>query len=80
MTIWLSNSQYRLALLSVYYDCSSSLPCSSGDGVLANVAFDWALSDNVPSLFRQSLEDSERRSSLAIGSIRGQARSHEHKS
>jgi hypothetical protein len=51
-----------------------------GDGALANVAFDRALRDDVLSLFRQSLESSERRSSLAIGSIPGQACIHEHKS
>jgi hypothetical protein len=61
-------------------DCSPSLPGSSGNGALANVAFDQDLRNNVPSVFRQSPEDSERRSSPAIGSLRGQACSHEHKS
>jgi hypothetical protein len=41
---------------------------------------DLALRGNVPSVFRESPEDSERRSSPAIGSIRGQARNYECKS
>jgi hypothetical protein len=50
---------FSLASRPETYDCSSSLPGRSGDGALANVTFDRALRDNVPSLFRQSLEHNE---------------------
>jgi hypothetical protein len=53
---------------------------SSGISALADVTLDLALRGNVPSVFRQSAEDSERRPSLAIGPTRGQACNHERKS
>jgi hypothetical protein len=43
-----------------------------------DVAPDRERRDNVPSVFRRSVEDSERRSSPAIGFLRVQACSHEH--
>jgi len=43
----------------VTIDCSPSWPGSSGDGALADVTPDLALRGNVPSVFRQSPEDSE---------------------
>jgi hypothetical protein len=70
----------RFAPFPAFGDSSPSLPGSSGIGALANARLDLALRNNVPSVFRQSLEDSERRPSPAIGSIRGQACSNEHKS
>jgi hypothetical protein len=60
--------------------CSPSWPGSSGDGALADVTLDLVLRGNVPSVFRQSPEDSERRPSPAIGPTRGQAYNHEQKS
>ena len=58
----------------------SFVASSSGNGALANVTLDRALRDTVPSVFRQSPEDSERCPSPVIGSMRGQASSHEHRS
>jgi hypothetical protein len=43
-------SLHRLAPLPVSDDSSPSQPGSSGNGALANVAFDLALRDNVPSI------------------------------
>ncbi|HEX3308074.1 MAG TPA: hypothetical protein VHS32_17650, partial [Streptosporangiaceae bacterium] len=40
-------------------DCSPSWPGSSGDNALADVMLDLALRGNVPSVFRQSPEDSK---------------------
>lgn len=58
-------SRYDLMLTTI------RLRCLAAPGTArTNVTFDRALRDNVPSLFRQSLEDIERRSSLVIGSIR----------
>ena len=48
--------RYSLAPLPESDDSSPSLPGNSGNGALANVAFDWTLRDNVPSVFRQSPE------------------------
>ena len=62
---------------------SARKACVAGcsvNGALAHVRLDGALRDNVPSVFRQSPETNERRSSPAIGSVRGQGCSHEHKS
>ena len=59
---------------------SSRSTGSSGNSALADVTLDLVLRGNVPSVFRQSAEDSERRPSLAIGPTRGQACNHEHKS
>lgn len=46
------------------------------NGALANVTVDPALHDAVPSMFRQSPEDGERRSLPASDRIRDQAGSH----
>jgi hypothetical protein len=43
-------SLHRLAPLPVSDDSSPSQPGSSGNGALANVAFDLALRDNIPSI------------------------------
>jgi hypothetical protein len=51
-----------------------------GNGAVANVTVDLALHDGVPSMFRQSPENSERRPSPATSRIQGQAGSHEQKS
>jgi Domain of unknown function (DUF4192) len=45
-----------------------------------NVAFDWALHGHVPSVFRQSPEDSEKCPSLTITQIRGQVGDYERRS
>jgi hypothetical protein len=59
---------------------ADAVPGSSGDGALADVTLDLALRGNVPSVFRQSPEDSKRRPSPVIGPTRGQACNREHKS
>jgi len=44
------------------------------------VTLDLALRGNVPSVFRQSPEDIEKRPSLTITRLRGQVSDHEHMS